>query len=112
MGISLMFKAFVAFYMSNLIWNIIATIIIVGVFIALWIFNRDWVKFKAITLLNMGKAELSEITEGKEKFDMVFSIIEKNPIYKNTVFKYINREFVRKMVQSIFNKNKEQIKNF
>ncbi len=112
MNISLMFNAFIAFYMSNLAWNIFGTVVLVVLLVLLYIFRKDWIIFKALSLLNMAKAELSEITEGTEKFDMVFNIIEKNPIYKNTVFKYFHREIVRKLLQSIFNKNKNSIKNF
>ena len=111
MNIFLKVMEFFNFLKGNLYFNI--GIIVAGIVIIIFTFNffRDFYKITALGVAEMVKIQVNEFLKGEEKFDEVFDKVEKSDIYKNTILKYLKRDFLKKVLQYIYNKNKAIIKD-
>ena len=106
-----MINAIISFFTANLILNSIILGSIVVLLVLLYIFKKEKLILWGKTVAIMIKVELESSLKGQDKFEKVLNLIKTQSWYKNSFLKFIPEFFLRTLVQTIFDKNREEIQS-
>ena len=106
-----MINAIISFFTANLILNSIILGSIVVLLVLLYIFKKDKLILWGKTVALMIKVELENSLKGQDKFEKVLNLIKTQSWYKNCFLKFIPEFILRTLVQTIFDKNREEIQS-
>ena len=106
-----MINAIISFFTANLILNSVILGVIVVLLVLLYIFKKEKLILWGKTVAIMIKVELENSLKGQDKFEKVLNLIKTQSWYKNSFLKFIPEFFLRTLVQTIFDKNREEIQS-
>lgn len=106
-----MINAIISFFMSNVVLNSIILGIIILVLVLLYIFKKDKLILWGKTVALMIKVELENNLKGADKFEKVMNLIKAQSWYNKSLLKFIPDFIFRTLVQTIFNRNKDEIED-
>ena len=106
-----MINAIISFFTANLILNSVILGVIVVLLVLLYIFKKDKLILWGKTVALMIKVELENSLKGADKFEKVMNLIKSQAWYNKSFLRFIPDFIFRTLVQTIFNKNKEEIEN-
>lgn len=106
-----MINAIISFLTANLILNSVILGIIIALLIFLYIFKKEKLILWGKAVALMIKVELENSLKGADKFEKVMNLIKSQAWYNKSLLRFIPDFIFRTLVQTIFNKNKEEIEN-
>ena len=98
-------KEIIGFYTQNWILNTIILIVLAGIVYFIWQYR----KLKALALISSVKAEFEKTLKGSAKLDAALNWIIRQNFYKNSILRYIPLKLIKWLINTVFQKNKEQI---
>lgn len=104
-----MINAIINFFTANLILNVVILGIIIIVLVILYFYKKEKLILWGKTVALMIKVELENNLKGADKFEKVMNLIKAQSWYNKSILKYIPEFILKTLVQTIFNKNKQEI---
>lgn len=104
-----MINAIINFITANLLLNVVILGIIIIVLGVLYFYRKEKLILWGKTVAIMIKVELENNLKGADKFEKVMNLIKAQSWYNKSILKYIPEFILKTLVQTIFNKNKQEI---